>query len=152
MFELQWSHCFSHFFTHANFTPSVFLESKTQQSPTYWPASLHAYTAPTSHTHFYSITHIHIPINVFSSQGGVSIPWCTVMEPPGGLWLAWITKHPLEVDASLLLSSLTGRLRCWDSFSSCFFLMRKTVYAGNVRFKGNKVNLFSNTLLTSAFI
>ena len=56
-----------------------------------------------THTHTLPLNHIHpLPINGFSSRGGVSIPWCTVMEPPGGLWLAWITEHPSEMVASCL--------------------------------------------------
>jgi len=87
--------------------------SQKFKSPTYWPMSpfysltlLEAYTVPISH--FPSITHVHIPINAFSSRGGANIPWCTVMEPPGGLWLAWITEHPLEMVAGFLPSSHSG--------------------------------------------
>lgn len=53
--------------------------SQKFKSPTYWPMSpfysltlLEAYTVPISH--FPSITHVHIPINAFSSRGGANIP------------------------------------------------------------------------------
>lgn len=94
----------------------------------------HSQNVPYVHGAYLTSTlllHIHMPINGFSSPGGVSIPQRTVMEPPGGLWLAWITEHPSEMVASFLLSSLSGGSRCRDSFSSCFCISSswgKTVY------------------------
>lgn len=118
--------CFSHFTL-----LSGFLKVGTWQSPTFWQTfhlfsltgrcvhSTHlVYSLFFRHTHTH--THSHTPINCFSSRGGVSIPWCPVMEPPGGLWLARIAEHPSEMVASVLLPSLCGGLCCWDSFLSCF--------------------------------
>lgn len=127
--ELHQSICFSHITPQLYTTDHIF-RFKTSQAPTHWPVSPppplysltllpHACAAPIPYTASSSATGIHIPINGFSSQGRVNIPWCHVMEPPGGLQLARITEHPSEMVASFLLSSLSGGLCRWDSILSC---------------------------------
>ncbi len=144
--SMEW--CFFTFYSHAKLHSNCNSLAHTGQRPRLPPTLLHSYSY-FSHTHFYSVKHIHIPINCFSSLGGVSIPWCTVMEPPGGLWLAWITEHPSETVASSFLSSRSGGGCSVETHFRVVTVFlphtRKTVYAGNVRFNGNKgnwVNLF----------
>lgn len=54
-----------------------------------------------------SLTHLPYQQTVSHSRAGKAIPRRSVMEPPGGLWLARITELPSETAAGFLLPFLS---------------------------------------------
>lgn len=144
--ELHWSDLFFTFYSHANFTPSVFLGWKTSQSPTYWPVSL-----PLTHMHRASLANIHLtPPQTHKGLCSRGVPWCTVMEPPGGLRGARITERLVVVSQWGLCSrhSFEVFLRFPVVRRKLFVLMMWDLK----EIKEMASICFLNTLLTSAFI
>ena len=107
-FELNWRDCFNILATRIlHTTQCIFLRQKLNNLPHVDQCPC-LFTHTVTCTHGAYLTHVHIPMNSFSSHSLVSIPWCTIMEPPGGLWFAGITEHPPEMVARFLLLSFSG--------------------------------------------
>lgn len=126
--------------------------ARGKNKPAYVPPGLfHTVTC----LHSISHTHIHPHVCSFTHIPAARIPPCAVMEPPGWSLIGSDRSTSLgEMAASSLLPSLCrggggeGAVKTHSRLVSVFL-------AADVRFKGNKANgadVFSDTLLTSAFI
>lgn len=146
------------FYSHANFTPSVFLGSNLTIShilasvPACFTHSLlHAFTLVLNYTH----PHTH---KMFLIPGWSEYPM--VHCNGTSRWSLIGLDHWTSLGDGcqrLVVVSLWGGCAVETHFRVSAFLphMRESFCAGKVRLKGNKgnwVNQFSNTLLTSAFI